>query len=438
MSIHSKITNKATFDGWNNVLNGLGGEKDITTTSEYAHTSYKTLLRFLLNSLYSQNWIAAKTIDIPIDDALKDDRDFTCEDAEQLKEFKEQLSDFEIDDKIDKLARWAKVFGSAVMVIVSNDDEMDKPFVMETMRKGSLKNIVVLDRFDIYSTILNRDPLSKRYLKPDYYSISKGSQRIHHSRVIQLDGVTTTNFDKEVLQGFGLSTFERLYDVIMRANMSPQLLINLLNQSNLDVYNINGLNDALEDGEDSLVTKRLQVLQKGKSIFNGLALDKEDTYTNISKNFSGLGDLNKEFYQIVAGASDIPFSRFMGASLNGLNPTGNGEMNNYYDKVIAERKRLNKVYDTLDKIIMMNTFGQLLEYEWEFPSLFQMSDDERSIINNRDAQTREIDLRNGLVNEMEAKAQLIENDMYPTITAESYQEELELYSSLENEGIEEL
>jgi len=188
----------------------------------------------------------------------------------------------------------------------------------------------------------------------------------------------------------------------------------------------------LTNDQDELVMKRLEVIQQGKSIFNGTALDAEDDYTNITKNFAGLSELNKEFYQIVAGAADIPFSRFMGATLTGLNPTGAGEMKNYYDRIISEQKKLVSIYNTLDKIIQMHLFGEIIDYKWEFPSLFQMTDEEISIIENRNAQTKEIHLRNNVITELDAKASLVDSPLFPTITAESFEAELKMYEEMES------
>ena len=431
MNVHSKLTNKKTNDGWNNVYRGLGGDRDVTTTSQHVTGSLKSFMRHELNSLYTTNWVAAKAVDIPIEDALKDDREFECEDADKLLTFTDTLEDMAIDNKIAKLSKWARVFGSAIMIFVTNDAEMDKPFYINQMKQGDLKNILVFDRWDVVSSQLDRDPLSPRYLKPDFYQLTKDSGKIHHSRVIQFDGEDTTNYNREILQGFGLSRYERLYDTIMRASMSPQLLINLLTQSNQDVFKIQGLNSNFEEGEDSLVLKRLKAIQQGKSIFNGIALDAEDDYTNIAKNFSGLAELNTEFYQVISGAADIPFSRFMGASISGLNPTGNGEIKTYYDSIISERKLYVNPYNYIDKVIQIHLFGEPLDYKWEFPSLFQMTDDEKSTINNRDAQTKEIYMRNGVIDEIEAKSSLVNNPMFPTITPEALEQEAREFNEMD-------
>lgn len=427
---------KKLTDGFFDVLRALGGSKDITKNAKYSHT-YKSYDQKQLNDLYSTNWIAQKAINIPVEDALKDDLIYQCENQEQLEIFEKAFDAFKVKEKISNQAKWAKVFGGAVIVIVTDDDKMDQPLVIQNLKQGQLKNLVVLDKFDVTSVELERNPLSKNYLKPIYYQIAKGGGNIHYSRVLHLNGESTTNFNKELFSGWGVSSFEKAWNAIINASISPDLLSNILLQSNQDVYKIAGLNDALSNDEDELVLKRLQAIQETKSIFNGIALDKEDDYTNITKNFSGLEAINKSFYEIVCGAFDIPYSRFMGISSTGLNVTGEGDLSNYYDKVEAERVNIKWIIDTIIKVLQYHLFGKDIGINFEFESLWQMSDLETAQLNKANADVDNLYLNMGVINELDIKARLVKDERYPTITAESVEAERKLYEEMENISVEE-
>lgn len=421
---------KKLTDGFFDVLRSLGGSKDITKTARYTH-NYKSSEQKQLNDLYSTNWIAQKAINIPVEDALKDDLIYQCENQEQLEIFLKALQSFKVKEKITNLSEWSKVFGGAVIVIVTSDDKMNTPLVVQNLKQGQLTNLVVLDKFDVTSVTLERDPLSKNYLKPIYYQIAKGGGNIHYSRVIHLDGEATTNFNKEFFNGWGISTLEKGWNSIINASISPDLLSNILIQSNQDVYKINGLNEALTNGNDELVLKRLQSIQESKSIFNGIALDKEDDYINIAKTFTGLETINKSFYEIVCGAFDIPYSRFMGISSTGLNVTGEGDLSNYYDKVEAERIRVQPAFELIFKIMQYHLFGKDIGITFEFQSLWQMSELETAQLNKANAEVDNLYLNMGVVNELDIKARLVKDDRYPTITAESVEKEIAMYNELE-------
>jgi len=437
MSLHSRITNNRTTDGFKNIHKSIGSNRDVTTNTAFKRNPYLSLNYYTCNSLYS-NSLAGKAVDIPIEDAFRGGREFECEDTEKLEEYQEHLTYIKLDEKLQNLMKWGKVFGSAVAIIISDDDEMSEPLVVENIKQGDVKDIVILDRWQMFAMDVNRNPLSSKFLEPYYYNVTKTSTPIHHSRVIKLDGLSTTIYDKEIMNGWGLSVYERLYKELMNAQLSPDLLINLLVQSNLDVFHIENLNTTIEDGNDDFAIKRLQAIMDGKSIMNGFALDKEDTYTNISKSFAGLGEVHDKFIELLCSSADIPKTRFMGEQSAGLANDGSGDMKIYYDRIESrERATLRTVYNILDPILSKSFFGEKLDLKYKFASLFQMTDKQKADIQYTNAQTKQIYLVQNVITEYEAKASLIDNPLFPTITAESLEEEKELYSEMDDINKEE-
>lgn len=423
-----------TSDGFSNVYKSLGQKKDVNSNTFYSRNTYITQNYMMMNALYS-NPFGGKAVDIPVEDAFRGGRTFNAENQDKLHEYEEHLIKVNLDEKIEKAMKWAKIFGSAVIIIVSNDDEMSEPLVLDNLKQGDIQDLIVLDRWQLYSMDINRNPMNSNFLDPEYYYVTRTSTAIHHSRVIKIDGLTTTLYDKEVLNGWGLSVYERFYRSMQNAQMSPDLLINLLVQSNLDVYHIEGLNDALVNGNDDLAIKRIEVAQQGKSILNGVALDSKDQYSNISKSFSGLDSVHDKFIELLCGSVEIPKTRFMGEQNAGLANDGGGDLKVYYDRIEAkERNQLAKVYDKLDALLSKSLFGEVLEMDWEFVSLFQMTPEQKSIIRNRDAQTNQIYLNTGVLNELEVKQALTQDDYYVSVTTESVEEESRLWEEMENEN----
>lgn len=421
-----------TNDGFSNVVKGVGGDKDLLSGSYYSQ-QLRTFIWKEMNDLYSTNWIAAKAINIPVDDAFKHKRLLECEDAEILKEFEDECEYLEIDEKIQTALKWAGCFGGAVMIIVSDDDTMDQPLNLNNFKQGYLKNIAVLDRWDVHPMGLQiMNPLSKDYLEPEYYTLSRQGGKIHKSRVIKFNGENTTNYNKQLMQGFGISQFEKLYTSITNATMSPDLMVNLVSQSNLDVYGVEGLKESLADNEDDLLIKRFRMVQMAKSIFNGVLIDSNDNYQNIAKNFSGLSDINKQFFEIVCGAVDVPFSRFMGQSVTGLAQTNDGDLENYYNKVKSVKKQADRAYKLLDKIAMLNKFGNLYDISHTYKSLFELSDMEKAELRNKQANTDSLYIDRGIITDMDVKSRLAQDELYPSITPESVEEEKKLLSEYSN------
>lgn len=427
MNIHSKITN----DGFGNVHKSLGSQKDITTNTFYTRNPYITQQSQMLNGLYA-NWLGGKAVDIPIEDAFRGGRNFSCEDQDKLVSYEEFIKKMNINTKLQTAMKWAKIFGSAVAIIVSKDDEMSEPLIVDNIKQGDVQDIIVLDRWQLYSMDVNRNPMSSNYLNPSYYYVTKTASAIHHSRVLRFDGLETTLYDKEMMNGWSLSIYERFYKSMQNAQISPDLLINLLVQSNVDVFHIEGLNDALMDGNDDLVAKRLQATQTGKSIYNGIALDSKDQYSNINKSFSGLDSVHNIFIDMLCASVDIPKTRYMNIQSSGLANDGTGDLKFYYDRIESnERAILRDAYDYLDAILTRSLFGEELEMSYEFESLFQMTPQQQAEMRNKDAQTNQIYLTNDILTPLEIKEILAKDSYYTSITPESVEEESELFEELE-------
>lgn len=424
---------RMTTDGFNNVYRNLGSNRDITTNTFYTRNPYITLNYQMLNGLYT-NWIGGKAVDIPVEDAFKGGRQFNCEDTEALEQYKKYLKKIKLDTKIEMALKWAKIFGTAVIIVISNDDEMQNPLIKENIRLNDVKDLIVMDRWQLYSTEINRNPMSSNYLQPEYYYVSRTSTPIHHSRVFRFDGLDTTLYDKEMMNGWSLSVYERVYKTFQNAQMSPDLLINLLVQSNIDVFGIDGLNDNLSTENDEFVIKRLNAVMTGKSLFNGVTLDKNDTYTNVTKSFGGLGEVHNIFMDLVCGAVDIPKTRFMNIQSTGLANDGTGDLKFYYDRIEAnERAVICDAYEYFDDILTRSSLGERLDMTFEFESLFQMTPEQESVIRNRDAQTNAIYLDKGVITELDVKETLANDMLYPSITPESVEAEKEMEVEL-NQG----
>lgn len=413
-------------DGFTNILRGIKGSKDITSNPQYNLSKILTTRRNELQHLYSGNWLGKKIVNIPINDAFKEGITNTCNDAEKLEIFEKALVGFKIDKHLKQAGKWNRVFGGSAIIIVSDDDAMDQPLEVLNMKKGDLRNFVVVGANDIYSTNLNRNQLDPNYLEPEYYNLTRTSSRIHYSRVIKFDGEETTNDYKEFLQGFGLSVFESLYTSIMNAEISPDLMVNLIAQSNQDVYKIKELNEAVASNQDDLVTKRLETAQKMKSIMNAIVLDAEDDYANVSKSFAGLKEVNREFFQIVSGASDIPLTRLLGVQEAGLGSDGEGSLKNYYDFIRAVQSDYTNPINKIYSILQMHLFGELIDLKFEFNELFQLTATEKANMNKVKADTDTVHLNNGAITRIDIMERLVQDKEYPSITPERLEEEKKL------------
>lgn len=398
------------FDGFVNLFKSFGGDNDTREQTKYAYTKRITRLYNQLDDLYATSWLAAKVIDIPVEDAFREGRTFDIENTDT----KETLEEFyvDIDEKIELGLKYARIFGGAALIVVSSDDDLAKPITM--MKQGDLINIAVVDASQLTPQNLDRNPLSPTYLQPTGYTVTGSSQVIDSSRVLYLDGVTTTNRERETNNGFGSSVYERIYKNIEDATQTNTALRNLVEQSNIDIVKMDGLNDAVASGSEEAVKERIQILSQMKSILNTITIDGKDDYVNVAKNFSNLDTVQMNMFMLVGAAADIPFTRFMGKSADGQNATGEGDLKNYYDAVKSKIQvgRLKKVYKFLDPIVNLHLFGDKTTIKYEFNPLFQMTEAELATLNKNKADTHAIYIDRNVVSEEAVLVELQKDGVY--------------------------
>jgi hypothetical protein len=129
------------------------------------------------------------------------------------------------------------------------------------------------------------------------------------------------------------------------------------------------------------------------------------------------------YLMIAAGAADIPATRLLGRSPEGMNATGESDMRNYYDRLQADQKvRIQPALSRLDEVLLRSVFGSRDEdiyYEWK--PLWQLDDVQKAAVGLQKSQAHKIDVDNGLLNpdvlRQARENQLIEDGVYPGLEA---------------------
>lgn len=416
-----KKTAKLIKDGFKNILKGLGYSNDPRQNNFY--TSNYQIDQQTASNLYTYNWLAAKVVDSPVDDATRKWINVLIPDAKKKKAIEDALKEFDVKSKVNQAMKWARVYGgSAIVILLDEDPEL--PLNMERIRPDSLFNLAVLDRYNIYPNVINRNLLSPNFGKPEFYVVSRNGQQIHHSRVIKFHGAISTLNEFEQRNYWGNSVFTKMWEPISDSQQTSNSIASLIYESNIDVYKIEGLNALVAEGNDEVVVKRLEILDKMKSVVNGVVLDKEDEYENKNKTFTTLPDIDDRFIQKVSGASNIPVTRLIGIHPAGLNATGDSDLYNYYDDVQSVQENdMRPKLNTIFEVIMRSSFSESETFEFDFNPLKQLSELEQADVNLKNAQRDQIYLDQNVIRPTDAMAELSENGVYVTIDENRVEEE---------------
>jgi uncharacterized protein len=412
------------MDGLQNVAAGLGTSRDKRTQTTYVPTVYDP---YLLSAMYQTSPLSAKIVDAPADDMTRKWREFVIsEDNEDEGQLTSQLIAKEerrlgLASKINEGLKWGRLFGGSIVVIGMKDGKHDQPLQVDKVKKGDLRYLLVVDRFQIgVSGNLVSDPESRHFGLPEYYTISglglATSVRVHYTRVLRFEGKKLPFTLRQTNNYWGLSILEQVSETIKNKDSVSAAIGTMLFEANVDIIQVEGLANMLsQPGGDAKVTRRWESGLLIKGLHRVLLLDKGETYDRKAYTFTGLSDMFNAFRSDVSAASDIPETRLFGRSPAGMNATGDSDLRNYYDSLDAQRA--TNVYpelDYFDQIFLRSTLGHLPpEYSYSFPPLWQMDDNTKATVQKTAADRDKVYLDAGVVSEVTIAKKLKADKTYP-------------------------
>lgn len=407
------------FDRLSNFVSGIGTARDKATQGRYVTW---TMDPGQLTAAYRDNWIARKCVDIPAFDMTRAGRDWQADgDAIKLIEAEERRLQFA--SKQFRALKWSRLFGGAVIIMGVNQGSPDQPLRPAGLGKGCLQYIHVMSRYQVSIGQLITDPASPWFGEPAYYSINTnaGSLRIHPSRVVRMVGAELPPFGTVGINyGWGDSVLQAVDDAIKNATATSQGIAALVQEAKVDVFKIPGLNEGVgtQEYRDRL-TKRFELSSDLKSMLNAVVMDDAEEYEQKTINFAQLPEIERLQLTIAAGAADIPATRFLGQSPDGMNATGESDMLNYENRLSSEQELvLRPPMERLFDVMICSALGSRpAEVDWKFAPLRQMTEAQQADIALRKAEVAEIEDALGLVPAAAlAKVrqnQLLEDDFYP-------------------------
>jgi phage-related protein (TIGR01555 family) len=367
-------------DGLANLASGLGTSADKRTGSFYHRC---TITPDQIDAAYRTSWLVRKIVDVPALDMTRERRDWQAEQADIEK----------LEGEEKRLKLWAKVRqalilgrlgGGAIILGVGNEDPA-LPINARSLKAGALRYMHVVSRWRLSIGQIVMDPKSDLFGQPEYFSLGSqnGAVRIHPSRVVVFRGlhVPELGITMSEEQFWGDSVIQSINDAVKNADTATAGFASLIHEAKVDTVSIPGLIDlvATADGE-KLLQKRVDIANTFKSIWNTRILDggsgdgnDGETWDTRQINWAGMPDVMNAFMGFVAGAADIPATRLLGRSPQGMNATGDGDLTNYYDRIQAQQDSdLRPQLEQIDQVLIPSAgvaMGEQTKTWFEFPPL---------------------------------------------------------------------
>jgi len=378
-------------DSFKNFVANLNTERDKQSGGDYY------LLQFTdqqWSDVYRTSWMARKVIDIPAKDATRKWREWEAEAAE-IEPIEKEEKKFLLPQKVKLALQQSRLFGGAGIYFSIKNDDAALPLELNTVKKGDLEFITVFPKGVLTAGEIDQDPMSEYYGLPEYYEVSgtsEGSAKIHRTRLAIFNGneilapqqVVATN------DGWGDSVLQSAYDAVRSADSTAMNIASLVYEAKVDILKVPDLADIMASERQRTLLEQRVVLSGQLKGNNGMmVIDKDEDYDQKTFHFNGLTDISIQTLQSVSGAADIPVTRFLGQSPAGLTSTGESDLKNYYDSVNSMQSlNMTPALHNLDEVLIRSALGNRPEdvsYEWA--SLWQMSDAEKSKISKETAET---------------------------------------------------
>lgn len=373
------------FDGLMNLVSGAGTSVDKRTAGRF-HLRYSDPTE--IEAAYRTSWMMRKGIDLPPFDMTRGRRDWQAdEDAVDAIEAEERRVG--LWDKLNTALVLGRLGGGLIVMGVGRGDPA-LPLDPARVADGGLSYLHVLNRHQVSLGDAIMDPVDPMFGEPEYFQINGGgrSVRIHPSRVVPFKGKRIP-----ALRGlagddwyWGDSEFVSVIDAVRNAEAAMNGYASLIEEAKLDTVTIPNLTQTLATQEgEALILKRVSVANAIKSTHNTRILDggrskdsPGETWETRQISWNGMPDMIRTYAAAVAGAFDIPATRFLGKSPDGMNATGQGDEKNYADKIGADQEaKLRPALDRIDPVLLRSAgVTPSPSVNYTFPPLAKMTDSE--------------------------------------------------------------
>lgn len=412
---------RATGDSLTNMVANLGTGRD---KRSHNHFGFQFVSQFELEAAYQSNWIARKIVDVPNEDMTREWRVFNGAEAKEIAQEEKRVG---LQQLYQNASCWSDLYGGSGIIMITNQN-LARPLDATKIKKGDLKKLLVLDRWDLQPQEFNyNDPLADNWMKPEWYTFVNGQTRVHHSHVVRLEGGRLPRRLSQIEQGWGDSRLRRCMDDLRDMVATKGGIASLVLEANVDVITKDGLSAALASPQCGDITKRYQLFGMMKSVVNLALLDGTEVMDRKSLSFSGLSQIMEQFMVWTSGAASMPATKLFGDAASGLNATGEGDKDNYYDDIRNRQEGpARRHLELIDQVLVRSAIGSFpddLEFEWN--PLFQASGLEQAQQDLADAQADTMNIEAGIIKPSHAMKRAQARGTYD-ITDDQIDEQIEL------------
>lgn len=394
-------------DGWNNAFTLAGTKRDRTTKTGFGMSA--KLDQETLDSLYASGGIARRIIDLPSQEMTREWFTVTDEKSDELLDRMEELK---VQSTVTYAVAMARLFGGSLVMLLADDGRtLSEP--LNPLAVKEIDGLRVYDRHQVSWTeqSLYSDPGQRQYGQPEIYTISpiNGTPfNVHESRIVRVPGLVVSDRMRARNSGWDYSYLQPVYEALGNLASSYTASASVIQDFVQTIMSIKGLTEMIAGGNESVVAKRIEILDMSRHVLNTILTDADgEQFSKQSSSVAGMSELLNSFMIQVSSITGIPMTKLFGISAGGLNATGDNDIRNFYDEIKTNQEfNLKPVLETIVKWFMLEKKGAYRGVEpakWsiKFNPLWQMSDRELAEVKKITAETDALYLDRGVFTEAE-------------------------------------
>ncbi len=346
-------------DEWENVVLGMGGEKDPSAFTEFRRRG--TIDDVTLESLYVQEHFAAAIVENKPKDSIRAGWDLQIAgdplaSAELREPYEKEEERLSVVKHMTDGSYWGRAFGGAV-TWMGADDGRDPKLPLAKDRIRSVRFLHTFDRRDVEIETYYQDPEHPKFREPRTYrlrpqiisgaagfgftnrmlarfgirdrlnvTVGRGVL-VHESRIVVWPGQPTTDTRRIELIGWDDSVLERAWTPLKQLGEDYAAKSSILGRISQAVYKIKHLWAMLAGKRTEQLKNRLDMMEATRSRGRAMVLDTDEDFINVTQPIAGIDGLLDKSTLRVAAAADQPVAIFMGQSPAGLGtPEGDQEV----------------------------------------------------------------------------------------------------------------
>lgn len=477
------IFNMVHQDHWQNIATNLGVEgKDHRMAARYR--AGRTIPQQEYDAMYLEDPVFAKIVDGIPEHGTRKWIKVTAQETEGDDGSDDVESDFgtmvldaletlNAQQQMFELWRMSRLDGGAAMFLGADDGKkLDEP--LDLKRIKSVKHLNVVTRFEIFPVDPITDITSPNFGEPEFYmftgsaavnssdatAIAKntpakgtargrdleaiGAQRIHHSRIIRMRGITISESSSGRSQNedvyWGTPIIQRVSDDLRQYNTIFGHVEAGFKDLSQGIMGIKNLPEILATAQgNELLLKRMTLIALAASSFNMVLFDPEhESYEKRTGAFAGVDSVLLRFMEKLSSAAEMPMTKMFGMAPAGLS-TDDMSAEKTFNASIANKQKLklrspiNRVIEALLHAKEGPTDGNVPEkWKHSFIPLDEPNEAEQATTDKTRAETDAIHLANGTLDEVEVRSRLANDPDQPyTLNAERSEAMEEMNNPLE-------